>query len=362
MITATPQSVREGSGTYVAFAALARALEDAGHEVRLEHPVRETGPFGYTVHRFWFNRSLRPSAFAEADVVVGWDMDGYRLAGRLPQTFITYIHGQLAEEAAFERGLVAASMRMQARAEWRAARRANRVITVSARSRGRVAELYDVPLERIAIVPPPFDAKRWCAALDTVEPQTSEERPRVLSVARMYARKNLLSLVRATAILRQQMPDVHVTIVGDGPERWRLAGLVDSLGLEGSVQLPGQVSFQELVDAYKRCDVFCLPSLQEGFGLVFLEAMASGVPVVACRGTAADELVDDGVNGLLVEQRDDAALTEALLVLLKDGARRRSMGEAGRTRVAQYHPTIIAERFVTAISFTSFDENTRPST
>ena len=352
MITATPLSVREGSGTYVTAALLARALRDLGHEVREVHPLRAAGPLGFTAHRFGFNWSLSAAAFDDTDVVVGWDMDGYRLAGRLPHPFVTYVHGQLAEEAAFERGLVAASMRLQARAERHSARHADRVITVSARSRRRIAELYGVPLERIATVPPPFDVARWQTALDAVDPLARDGRPTVLSVARMYSRKNLASLVRATAMLCRQIPDVRVRIVGDGPERGRLTALVRSLGLEASIQLPGQISFRALIEAYGSCDVFCLPSLQEGFGLVFLEAMAAAVPVIACRGTAADELIEDGVNGLLVDQQEDAALAEAIVSLLEDPARQRSMGAAGLTRVAQYEPVAIAEQFMTAISFT----------
>ncbi len=349
MITATPRSVREGSGTHVASALLPQALETLGHEVHCEHPEDATGPFGFTVHRFRFNWSIRPQSFEDADVVVGWDMDGYRLAGRLSQPFVAYIHGQLAEEASFERGLVAASMRLQARAERHSVRRADRVITVSERSRRRIARLYGVPRERVVVVPPPFDAARWQLTLDGVTACTRDGRPTVLSVAHMYPRKNLASLVRATVILRRRIPDVRVVIVGDGPERRRLTRLVDSLGLRESIRLPGQIRFQALVESYASCDVFCLPSLQEGFGLVFLEAMVAGVPIVACCDTAAEELVQDGVNGLLVSQHDDLALAEALTSLLENAQLRRSMGAEGRTRVSRYEPIATAERFVAAI-------------
>jgi glycosyltransferase involved in cell wall biosynthesis len=301
------------------------------------------------VHRFRFNWSLRPGSFDDTDVVVGWDMDGYRLSGRTSQPFVAYIHGQLVEEASFEQGFVAASMKLQARAERYSVRRADRVVTVSARSQRRIAQLYGVPLERIAVVPPPFDHARWQLVLDASDPIPLDGRPKILCVARMYPRKNLASLVRATEILRRRIPDVNVVIAGDGPERGRLARLVHSLDLTSSIRLPGQISFQALVESYATSDVFCLPSLQEGFGLVYLEAMAAGLPIVACRDTAAEELIQDGVNGLLVSQRDENALAEALARLLEDAQSRHSMGAEGRARVDAYEPIAVAERFVAAI-------------
>jgi glycosyltransferase involved in cell wall biosynthesis len=346
-LSATPPSVEEGSGTYVATATLEQGLTALGHRVHVIAPSNRPGPLGYTAHRFRFNRGLTCESVTGADVVVGFDMDGYRLAGRTTVPFVTYVHGQLADEARFERGLVAATMRMQARAERSSARRADRVITLSEYSRRRIADLYSVAHDRIAGGPPAFDAERWQAALPA--PARSAGRPTVLCVARMYPRKNLASLVRATAVLSRRIPDVRVLIVGDGPRRGRLQTLVRGLALGDYVEFAGQLSFGRLVEAYASCDVFCLPTLQEGFGLVFLEAMAAGKPVVGCSGTAVGELVDDGVNGLLVAPGDDAALAGALHRLLTDEAARRAMGEANRVKVERFAPNTIARRFVAAV-------------
>jgi glycosyltransferase involved in cell wall biosynthesis len=349
MITATPLSVREGSGTYVAAALLARALRDLGHEVRELHPERPAGRLGFTVHRFRFNWSLSPRAVPDSDVVVGWDMDGYRLAGRLRRPFVAYVHGQLAEEASFERGLVAATMRLQARAERRSVVRADRVLTVSESARRRLVEIYGVPAARTAVVPPPFDGARWHQALADARRDTASPSPMVLCVAHLYPRKNIASLIRAAASLRDRVPNIRVEIVGDGPERRRLARLVASLRLESTVHLVGHVNYSALAAAYARCSVFCLPSRQEGFGLVFLEAMAAAKPIVACRGTAAEEIVQENVSGLLVPQDDDAALGTALEQLLGDDGLRRRLGEAGPRQGAAYAPEVIARRFVDAL-------------
>ncbi|MBE0591914.1 MAG: glycosyltransferase family 1 protein, partial [Gemmatimonadales bacterium] len=83
MITATPQSVAEGSGTFVAQRTISQGLRALGHDVRVVCPERASAPLGYTFHRFRFNGTLAPRAVDGADLVIGWDMDGYRLAGRI---------------------------------------------------------------------------------------------------------------------------------------------------------------------------------------------------------------------------------------------------------------------------------------
>jgi len=352
MITATPRSVRQGSGTFVALETLAPGLEALGHRVEVVAPARGPGMLGYTLHRFRFNRSLRAAQVASADLVVGWDMDGYRLAGQLPCPFVTYVHGQLADEARFERGLVAHSMRLQARAERRSAWRADHVLTVSQYARRRLIELYALWPARVSVVPPAFDVARWREALDRLPSPAAPSRPTVLSVARMYPRKNLHVLVTAAGLLRARVPDVRVRLIGDGPERGRLERQVRRLKLTGCVELAGQVTYASLVEAYASCDVFCLPSRQEGFGIVFLEAMAAGKPVVACRGTAAEELVDPDL-GILVPTDDARALADALHRLLTDPAERARLGSRGPARAEAFAPLPTARRFMEAVTSAS---------
>ncbi len=348
LITATPQSVREGSGTFVAGETLRRGLEALGHGVRVVAPTGRAPPFAYTLHRFAFNRRLGTHHASDADLVVGFDMDGFRLAGRLPVPFVAHIHGILADEARFERGLVAASMRLQSRAERASARRADLVLTVSRYARRRIAEVYGLEPARVAVVPPALDVARWRTALEAQADRRGGA-PTVLCVARMYPRKNIASLVRATALLRSHVPGVRVRIVGDGPERRRLERLVRRLDVGTQVRLEGQLSFGQLARAYTGCDIFCLPSLQEGFGLVFLEAMAAGKPVVCCGGTAVEELVEDGANGVVVPQRDDARLADALARLLEDEGARARMGTANRTKVERFAPSSVAQQFLDVV-------------
>lgn len=348
MITATPQSVAEGSGTYVARRTVSQGLRALGHEVRVVCPDRAAAPLGYTVHRFRFNRTLAADTVDGADLVVGWDMDGYRLAGRVAARFAAYIHGQLADEARFERGLVALSMRLQARAERHSVRNAAVVLAVSEYGRRRLAAVYGVPGDRVRVVPPAFDVDRWRHALATAPTADDRDRPTVLCVARLYPRKDVATLIHAADRLRRQLPALRVRVVGDGPEGDRLRMLVRRLGLTACVELWGQVEWERLVSAYASCDIFCLPSRQEGFGIVFLEAMAAGRPIVACRGTAAEELVTHERDGLLVPQGHPEALAAGLHRLLTDHGLRRRSGEHGPERVGAFAPEPIARRLLAA--------------
>jgi len=121
------------------------------------------------------------------------------------------------------------------------------------------------------------------------------------------------------------------------------------LALGDSVTLLGDVTVEQLAEEYVGADLFCLPSVQEGFGIVFLEAMAAGLPVVACRAAAIPEVVEDGATGVLVPPRSPEALAEALGDLVRDPARAPRLGGEGRRRVAAFTPGRVADQFLEAV-------------
>lgn len=168
----------------------------------------------------------------------------------------------------------------------------------------------------------------------------------MLSVARMYPRKRLEDLLRATARLRARIPDVYVRIVGAGPESGRLRTLATSLGLGKAVTFLGEISRSALAVEYVGADCFCLPTVQEGFGLVFAEAMAAGLPIVACRAAAVPEVVVDGRTGLLVSPRKPDELAKAMETLLTNAALRAELSAAGRRRVEEFDLDRVAARLV----------------
>src|SRR5206468_2410469 len=155
----------------------------------------------------------------------------------------------------------------------------------------------------LAAAPEPLAPAEWPRRFAEA-PRLASRPPTVLCVARMYPRKRLDVLLRAGARLRGRIPGVRVRIVGDGPESARLRALSAGLGLEETVTFLGEISRSALAVEYVGADCFCLPTVQEGFGLVFAEAMAAGLPIVACRTAAVPEVVEDGRTGLLVSPND----------------------------------------------------------
>jgi len=344
-LTSTPLTPAEGSGTFVGIRELERALATLGHAVEVR-ALRFRSGF-HTLDRWLYNAalSLAPPA---ADVAVGFDLDGFLWARRRQIPFVASLKGIIADELLNERGWTRALLSLQAGWERRNVARADRVLVTSRYCAGVVERLYRVPSKKIAVVPEPINLDDWQRYF-ALAPRRPSVRPTILSVARMYPRKRLEDLLAAVALLRHRLPDVQLSIVGSGPERDRLLRRHAALGLEDTVLFLGEVSRARLAEEYVNADCFCLPSVQEGFGIVFLEAMAAGLPVVACRAAAVPEVVPDGRAGRLVEPRSPERLAEALEELLTDSRRRKDYAEAGRRRAAEFGASRVAQRFLEAV-------------
>ncbi|HJR04176.1 MAG TPA: glycosyltransferase family 4 protein, partial [Methylomirabilota bacterium] len=265
--------------------------------------------------------------------------------------FVSSLKGIIADELRNERGWVRFLLSVQARWERRNVERADLVVVTSRYSADVAQREYGVPLERLAVVPEPIDLEVWDDQFWRA-PRRARNGPVVLSVARMYPRKRLSDLLHAAAILRARVPGIQVRIVGRGPEWEAVSRLHAALGLGDSVALLGDLTRERLAEEYVNASVFCLPSVQEGFGIVFLEAMAAELPVVACRIAAIPEVVLDGTTGLLVGPRDPGALAEALERLIGEPALARRLGRDGRRRALGFSPRAVAERFLSAVHST----------
>jgi phosphatidylinositol alpha-1,6-mannosyltransferase len=128
------------------------------------------------------------------------------------------------------------------------------------------------------------------------------------------------------------IPEARLVVAGDGDDRPRLEAKAAGLGMPDRVLFTGFTSEATLMELYRRCAAFAMPSRGEGFGLVYLEAMRAGKPVLAARGSAAEEIVVDGATGLLVDPDDREELREALGRLLDYPGEAKRMGEAGFER------------------------------
>ncbi|MGQ0838619.1 glycosyltransferase family 4 protein [Actinokineospora sp.] len=163
------------------------------------------------------------------------------------------------------------------------------------------------------------------------------ERPIAVCVSRLMPRKGQDMLIRALPGIRARVPDAGLLLVGGGPYRSRLAALARQTGVAEHVVFTGSVPWEELPAHYAAGDVFAMPCRTHGrgldveaLGIVFLEAAATGLPVVVGRSGGAPETVLDGETGQVVDGRDVAALSDRVGSLLADPARAAAMGAAGR--------------------------------
>ena len=336
-LTATPLNIRQGSGTYVGIQVLAGALEQLGHTVDYETPRVRLPVF--TAARLLFNRQLK--ATRDYDLTVGFDMDGYRIAGGAGH--VAALKGVIADEVRFEAGMTRFTMGIQARCERLHVERAAKVLVTSQYSAGRAGEFYSLR-QAPAIVPEPIDLAEWRRLLNA-HPARSQ-RFTVLFVGRHYRRKRVDMLLRAAGWLKDCIAGLEVRIVGKGPctERWQ--ELSRSLHLEGTVTWLGDVSRAELAAEYNRADLFCLPSVQEGFGIVLLEAMAAGKSIVAARAAAIPEVAP---HATLVDPDDAEALAAGIESLYRAPERQAAQVKAGAAQVARYDAALVAREFLAAV-------------
>ncbi|HSL83123.1 MAG TPA: glycosyltransferase family 4 protein [Thermoanaerobaculia bacterium] len=369
-----------GTGTAAAISGLAAGLEALGCRVTVVRPESSRGG-GHSrlPGRLRFNLGLRRFDPSPYDAVVGFDFDGVflprpgpgtarrhasgdgaagphptglRLAGGVP--YAVSLKGVAADELGFERGLPRLTFRLLAALEGRNVRRASRVLVTSEYCRRVAVAAYGLDPARVVVVPEGIDLALWPARLDVAggaeRSREAGRPPVVLSVARQYRRKDTRTLLEAFARLRESHPEARLRIVGGGPELPRLRARARELGLGERATLLGEVPDGGAVRReYLAADLFCLPSLQEGFGIAFLEAMAAGLPIVAARAAAVPEVAPDGEVGLLVPPRDAEALAEALARLLDDADLRRRFGQAGRRRVERYDWRTVAGEFLRAL-------------
>jgi len=157
----------------------------------------------------------------------------------------------------------------------------------------------------------------------------------ILCVGRLNAGKGQRDLVAAVDGLRRKGLPVVLRLVGAGPDRAALEELIFRLGLGNVVTLEGGVNQDHIRAHYERADLFALPSYAEGLPVVLMEAMSMGIACVSTRIAGIPELIEDGVNGLLVTPSDVVGLEDALERLIRDPALRQRLAEAGRPRVMQ---------------------------
>lgn len=189
-------------------------------------------------------------------------------------------------------------------------------------------------LPRIELIPPGIDPKEFDIPAENPYPGWGVASEQILLFAGRIAKsKGLDILLRALPAIRREVPTVRLVIIGeDFGFRSECAALASRLGVADAVSFPGRVSRQELLGAYRHARVFVFPSRFEAFGIVLLEAGASGCPVVATRGTAIPYVVRDNETGLLCAPEDPDDLARKTLAVLKDETLGKRLGAAAQNR------------------------------
>ncbi len=250
-------------------------------------------------------------------VAAGW------LAGTCRRMFgvrtLIYVHGEeISTRADYDNS---------GRRRRRALAAADGIIAVSRFTRDSLIEAFAVPPGKIELISNGVDTSRF---FPTTRPDDLATRyglrgePVLLTVGRLHARKGMDRVIESLPRVRQQIADIRYLIVGEGSYRAMLETLVARHGLGSNVIFAGSVPDHELVAHYALGDVFIMANREmpdgetEGFGLVFLEANACGLPVIAGKAGGSLDAVIDGLNGLVVNGADPAAIAHAVVTLFQD--------------------------------------------
>ncbi len=201
---------------------------------------------------------------------------------------------------------------------------ADKIISISKYTRDRLVQEQRGLSGKIAVLPVTFDASHF-----SIRPKPDyllkryhlqPNQPIVLTVARLADSqrfKGYDQILHALPIMRQTIPDIHYVIVGKGSDRPRIERLIAELGVQNCVTLTGFVPDEELCDHYNLCDLFAMPSKREGFGIVYLEALACGKPTLGSNQDGAVDALCQGKLGALVDPDDIPAIAQTMIQILQ---------------------------------------------
>jgi glycosyltransferase involved in cell wall biosynthesis len=268
-----------------------------------------------------FSRALRQRRPAVFHAYLTWPLGAKNallaaVAARLPALLVTvqlYMDVPVTRPMLLQQRLIATGV--------------DRFLPVSDHNARRLEALLRWPRRKIEVIRNAIDPAPFTRHPDlALRRELAGKRPLVLAVARLDPQKGHRHLLEAA----REVPQAVFALAGDGPERAELENLAARLGIRDRVRFLGDRS--DIPDLLAACDVFVLPSLYEGLPISVLEAMAAERPVVATAIGGTDEVVTDGVSGLLVPPADPDAIASALRRLLGDDGLRARLASAGRAR------------------------------
>lgn len=169
----------------------------------------------------------------------------------------------------------------------------------------------------------------------------------ILSVSNLIKIKGIDYNLKAIAELKKKYPEIIYLIVGDGSEKENLENLTKELKMQDYVKFLGELSHNKVMEYMSICNIFSLPSWNEGFGIVYLEAMANQKPIIAVRGQGINDIIKDKKNGLLVDPKNIDSLTEALNFLSSNPEQNEKIGRRAKKLVLEnYTWTKISKKII----------------
>jgi glycosyltransferase involved in cell wall biosynthesis len=195
--------------------------------------------------------------------------------------------------------------------------------------------------ENIIVVPNGIELEKF----KDIYPQKQDNKIKtIIFVGTLRPVKGVEYLIKAMSIIHEKLPDTNLLIVGDGPDREKLETLAQELDLQGCTCFAGNVSNEKIPEYMAKADLFVLPSLSEGFPLVILEAMASGLPIVTTNIGGLPDIVKNGENGFLVEPKNPEALADKIMLLLSNKKSCKKISIINKTTIRDYSWSKIAEK------------------
>ena len=206
----------------------------------------------------------------------------------------------------------------------KALQNADQILAISNYTRDRLLQEQNLDPQKISLLPCVFNPKSFAIA---PKPQylldkygLKSEQPVILTVSRLAEAqryKGYDQILQALPHIRKIIPNVHYVIVGKGKDRSRIEGLIDKLQLQDCVTLAGFVPDEQLCDYYNLCDMYAMPSKKEGFGIVYLEAMACGKPSLGGNQDGAVDALRQGELGVLVNPDNISEITDNIIAILQ---------------------------------------------
>lgn len=316
--------------SFILLEALQSLYPHSDYEVFLKHDTRSSPDLSFLTNtKFHFYGTsplpLRTAVFATQIVGFGlWKRPSLVISTHINFTPAAYWLKRLAGVPYCVIAYGTDAWNIERKALQKGLHHADRILSISSYTRDRLIKEQNLDPAKIFLLPCTFDASRFQIA---PKPQPllnryrlAAEQPVILTVGRLDSTqhyKGYDQILRALPEIRHHIPNVHYILVGQGSDRPRIEQLIDQLNLQNCVTLAGFVPDDEIGNYYNLCDVFAMPSKGEGFGIVYLEALACGKPTLGGNQDGAIDALCHGELGALVDPDDLEAIAETLIQILQ---------------------------------------------